>query len=158
MPPDASRSVHMAVVRLIEPILGPVPLHYGQGPDFEDPLSISLWAYVFNASWGILGAGVAVLMALGLLWPSLFGQAVANAYLSVVLGASFFCLAGSAAAIWGRYLYLPKAKRRSHRGDPEGFERNMHRALPTNRSLVFQAAVGLFTTIYAAATVSGGVL
>ena len=70
--------------------------------------------------------------------------------LCIVMGAGFFCLAGSAAASWRRYVYVPRGRRLANSGWPDRSEEALRRSLPPNSSVVFQAAVGILAVVITA--------
>jgi hypothetical protein len=61
------------------------------------------------------------------------------------MAGGFFCLAGSANALWHMTWHVSQARRRlqKHGADSKGFKSSMRRSLPGNTSLIFQTAVAV---------------
>jgi hypothetical protein len=148
---EPSHSIHVAVVRFVARFVG------GVGADVDDPIagdaeSSADWGYMIDLSWTLLGFGwILVLVVIGVPLQLLFGHGVGNIVLCIVMGAGFFCVAGSAAAIWRRYVYVPRARRLANSGWPDRSEEALRRSLPPNSSVVFQAAVGILAVVITAA-------
>jgi hypothetical protein len=146
----ATPTIHLAVVRLMRPIIGgdSVPWSIAR----VDPDLRRSALYIINAAWGVLAFGFVVAMVVvGIAVRSVAGDRAGNVVVSVMMGAGFFCLAGCAHVVRRWYWYLPKARRRLRAGDRPAYEDYMQRALPRNRSIIFQSVVGILTTVIALA-------
>lgn len=147
---ESSHSIHVAVVRFVSRFIGEA----GVDPDDRiegDVASSVYWGYMINMGWGLLAFGWFIaLVLIGVPLQIVFGARVGNVVVCIVVGASFFCLAGSAEAVWRRYVYVPRARRLANRGRPDASEDALRRSLPPNTSLVFQAAVGALAVVITA--------
>lgn len=151
--PGPSHSIHVAVVRLIEPLIGG-PRIGPEGPVPDDPESIAFWSYQVNVAWALLA--FACLMAMAAVAVSLqllVSDAAGNVALGAGMGAAFFCLAGCANTIWRMYLMLPQARRLAAGGAHEAAQAALRRSLPPNTSVVGQAAVGILAAVMTAVNV-----
>ena len=140
--------MHLAVVRLMRPVIGGDSVPWSIARDDPDMRRSAL--YIINAAWGVLGFGFGIAMlVVGDAVQFVAGDRAGNAVWSVMMGASFFCLAGCAHVVRRWYWYLPKARRRLRAGDRRAYEEYMQRSLPRNSSVVFQSVVGILTAIIA---------
>jgi hypothetical protein len=147
----ASPTVHLAVVRLMRPIIGGDSVPWSIARDDPDLRRSAL--YIINAAWGVLAfAFLVAMVVVGFAVRSVAGDRAGNAVWSVMMGAGFFCLAGCAHVVRRWYWYLPKARRRLRAGDRPAYADYMQRALPRNSSVVFQSVVGILTTVIALAS------
>jgi hypothetical protein len=109
---------------------------------------------IINAAWCLLAfvCGVAM-VALGIPLQILFGAGVGNVIICAGLGATFFCLAGCANALWRRYWFVPQAQRRARTGAVRrDYEASWRRTLPRNNSVVFQATIAILAVVIAASS------
>jgi len=136
-------------VRLISPIID----RDGIGPDPtpDDPDSLTFWAYMINTAWCVLAFGCVLAMgAVTIPLQQLVSDGAGNVGICAGSDAGFFCLAGSAEAVWRRYLYVPRARRLASSGWPDRSSEALRRSLPPNSSVVFQAAVGILAVVITA--------
>lgn len=150
--PEPSYSIHVAVVRLIDPFTGGVPLGPDE-PDPSDPESIRFWAYMINSSWALLGAACIVVMAVvGVAVGLLVGNGAVDYVVATGIAATVFCLAGCPNALYRQYAILPEACRLAQRGD-DASQAALRRSLPSNGSLVLQAGAGILAAVITAVNV-----
>jgi hypothetical protein len=144
----ASLTIHLAVVRLMRPIIGGDSVPWSIARDDPDLRRSALT--IINTAWCALAfAFLVAMLVTGIPVRALAGAHAGKVVVSVWVGAGFFCLAGCAHVVRRWYWYLPKARRRLRAGDRPGFEAYMQRSLPRNSSVVFQAAVGILATVIA---------
>jgi hypothetical protein len=147
----STSSIHLAVVRLMRPIIGGDSVPWSIARD--DPELRRSALYIINAAWGVLAFGFAVAMlVVGNAVQVLGGARAGNAVWSLMMGACFFCLAGCAHVLRRWYWFLPKARRRLRAGDRAAYEEAMRRALPRNSSVVLQSGVGILMAVIAFAS------
>ena len=144
----ATSSIHLAVVRLMRPIIGGqsiVSMIASDDPDLRrGALTIT------NTAWCVLAFAFFVAMVvIGIPVQALAGDRAGKVVVGVLAGASFFCLAGCAHVLRRWYWFLPKARRRLRAGDRAAYEEAMRRALPRNSSVVLQSFVGILTVLIA---------
>lgn len=151
--PDPSHSIHVRVVRLVDPIIGGVGAD-PDDPNLADPESVAYWGYMINACWGLLAFACILIMAVvGTAMKKLVSDGATAVVLTVCMGAGFFCLAGCANALWRRYVILPEARRLATCGAPAEAQAALRRSLPPNSSVFFQAAVGILAAVITAVNV-----
>jgi hypothetical protein len=117
--------------------------------DDTDPDDSRLYAGMVTVGWALLAFAILVAtLPIGYLVGS-FGDEADHIFISVSAALCFFCLAGSANALWHMAWYLPQARRRlqNHGVDSEAFKRSMRRSLPGNASLIFQTAVAILVLV-----------
>jgi hypothetical protein len=144
----ATPTVHLAVVRLMRPIVGgdSVPRSIAR----DDPELRRSALYIVNGAWCVLAFTFLVAMlAIEIPVRVLAGDRAARIVVAILAGASFFCLAGCASVLRRCYWYLPKACRRLRAGDRAGYQEYMRRSLPRNSSILFQSVVGIMTVLIA---------
>jgi len=149
--PGISHSIHVAVVRLVDPFIGGAEIgHEGSVPGDAD--SVVFWAYMINVAWVLLGFAcfVATATAVAVAVAVLVSDGAGDITFNVGAGAVFFCLAGCANTLYRRYVILPEARRRAQRGEHEASEGALHRSLPPNSSVFAQAAVGILAAVITA--------
>ena len=107
---------------------------------------------IINAAWCLLAFACGIAMvAIGIPVQILFGSAVGNIIICAGMGATFFCIAGCANALWRRYWFVPLARRRARAGAVRrAYEASWRRTVPRNNSVVFQAAVAILAVVIAA--------
>jgi hypothetical protein len=148
--PEPSHSIHVAVVRFVNRLIGEA------GADSDDPIvgdvqSSIYWGYMINMGWGLLAVGCVVAMGAATIpLQQLVSDGAGNVGICAGSGAGFFCLAGSAEAVWRRYVYVPRARRLANSGSPDRASEALRRSLPPNSSVVFQAAVGILAIVITA--------
>jgi hypothetical protein len=144
----AAPTIHLAVVRLMRPIVGGdsiVSMIASADPDLRKAALT-----IINTAWCVLAfAFLVAMLAVGIPARVLAGPRAGRVVVSIWLGAGFFCLAGCAHVLRRWYWFLPKARRRLRAGDRPAFEAYMQRSLPRNSSVVFQSAVGILATVIA---------
>jgi hypothetical protein len=149
----ATSSIHLAVVRLMRPIIGGqsiVSMIASDDPDLRrGALTIT------NTAWCVLAFAFFVAMVvIGIPVQALAGDRAGKVVVGVLAGASFFCLAGCAHVLRRWYWFLPKARRRLRAGDRAAYEAYMQRALPRNSSIVFQSVIGILAAVIALSSAS----
>lgn len=148
--PEPNHSIHVAVVRLVDPVIGGEELG-PDGPVPGDPESMAFWGYMINTSWGLLGFGCLLVMAaVGTAMKKLVSDGATTVALSVCLGALMFCLAGCANALWRTYVILPEARRMARQGAHQDSQATLRTALPPKSSLIAQAVVGILAAVITA--------
>lgn len=120
--------------------------------DASDPEQSAYVSSMVAGAWIV--PAVACTVAIGVIgFPvrSLFGKGASDVVADTSMVGAFFCLAGSANALWHRLWYVPQARRRLRAEGPGGkrFARSMRRSVPRNGSLVFQALVAIATVLIA---------
>ena len=158
-PGQPTATVHFKIANVLDKWLarGEEPLPAGvPQPGLEwnvsadDPEARGLYAITVNSAWALLAfaCGVAMLV-FGVPVRAVFGAEAGNVVLAACLAAVFFCLAGCANVLWRKYSFVPQAQRllRLYGAQDERYMASMRRTLPRNTSLIFQAAVGIFTFI-----------
>jgi hypothetical protein len=147
----ATPTLHLAVVRLMRPIIGGDSVPWSIARDDPDLRRSAL--YIINAAWGVFAfAFLVAMLVVGVPVQMLAGDRAGNVVFSILAGASYFCLAGCAHVLRRWYWYLPKARRQLRAGDRPAYEEAMLHALPRNSSVVSQAIVGILTAIIAFAS------
>jgi hypothetical protein len=142
----AKPTIHLAVVRVMRPIVGGHSI--GSFIAHDDPDARRSALYIINSAWCVLAFVLLVASAvMGVLVRMVAGDAAGSVVFSVLGGACAFCLAGCAHVLRRWYWYLPKARRRLRADDRAAYEEYMRRALPRNSSIVFQSLVGILTTV-----------
>jgi hypothetical protein len=110
---------------------------------------------IINTAWCVLAfVFLVAILVVGVPVQVLAGDHVGKVVLSILAGASFFCLAGCAHVLRRWYWFLPKARRRLRAGDRAAYEDYMQRSLPRNSSIVVQSLVGILTVLIALSSVS----
>ncbi len=158
---DPTGTIHFKIASVLDKWLarGEEPLAAGfPQPSLEwnvtadDPEARGLYAITVNSAWALLAfaCGIAMLV-FGVSVRAVFGAEAGNVVLDACLGAVFFCLAGCANVLWRKYSFVPQAQRllRLYGAQDERYLVSMRRTLPRNTSLIFQAAVGIFTFVVA---------
>lgn len=144
---SASPTIHLAVVRALPSSFGDVDSIVSIIAR-DDPESRRSALYIINAAWGMFAfAFLVAMVVVGIPVQVLAGDRVGGVVVSILAGASFFCLAGCAHVVRRWYWNLPKARRRLRGGDRPAYETYMQRSLPRNRSVVFQSVVGILTAV-----------
>lgn len=114
-----------------------------------DPDGLSDYAGVVNGAWTLLGfACGCAMVALSALAQLAIGNAALPGIVAPTIGAAFFCSAGTANALWC-HVHARRARRTAdkHGWDSDRYRELRLRALPSNRSIVFQLAVGAVVAI-----------
>lgn len=133
---EPSHSIHVAVVRLVDPIIGGVGGN-PDDPDLADPDSVAYWGYMINACWSLLAFACIVAMAVvAVSLQLLVSDGAAEVALCSFVFACFFCLAGWANGLWRRYVILPEARRQAQGGERTASQASLRRSLPPNSSVV----------------------
>jgi hypothetical protein len=144
----ATSTIHLAVVRLMRPIVGGQSIVSMIASDDPDLRRGALT--IINTAWCVLAfAFLVAMVAVGIPVQVLAGDRAGHIVITILLGAIFFCLAGCAHVLRRWYWFLPKARRRLRAGDRAAFEEYMQRSLPRNSSVVFQSVVGILTVLIA---------
>jgi len=148
--PEPSHSNHVAVARFVGRFIG------DDGPGPDDPIQANVvssidWGYMINMGWALVaGACILAMGVIGFPLQALFGDGVGHVVICAGVGATFFCLAGSAEAARRRYVDVPRARRLAHQGDVDASEEALRRSLPPNGSLLSQAAIGVLAIVITA--------
>jgi hypothetical protein len=144
----ATPTIHLAVVRLMRPIIGGDSVPWSIARD--DPELRRSALYIINGAWGMLAFVFLVAMVVvGIPAQALLGDRAGQVVISMLLGAIFFCVAGCAHVLRRWYWFLPKARRRLRAGNQAAYEKYMQRSLPRNSSILFQSVVGALTVLIA---------
>jgi hypothetical protein len=144
----ATSTIHVAVVRLMRPIVGGDSVPWSIARDDPDLRKSALT--IINTAWCALAfVFLVALLVVGIPVRVIAGDHAGKVVVSILLGAIFFCVAGCAHVVRRWYWYLPKARRRLRAGDRAGYEAYMRRSLPRDSSVVFQSAVGILATVIA---------
>lgn len=141
-----SLTIHLAVVRLMRPIVRGDSVPWSIGRDDADVRGSAL--YIINAAWAILAfAFLVAMLVVGVPVQEVAGDRVGRVVFAVLAGAGFFCLAGCAHVLRCWYWFLPKARGRLRAGDRPAYEQYMQRALPRNSSVAVQSVFGILTAL-----------
>jgi hypothetical protein len=144
----AAPTIHLAVVRLMRPIVGGdsiVSMIASADPDLRNGALT-----IINTAWAILAfVFLVAMLIIGIPVQVLAGARAGNVVVGILLGAIFFCGAGCAYVLRRWYWFLPKARRRLRAGDRAAYEEYMRRSLPRNSSILFQSVVGILAVIIA---------
>jgi len=91
--PGISHSIHVAVVRLVDPFIGGAEIGH-EGPVPGDADSAVFWAYMINVAWVLLGFAcfVATATAVAVAVAVLVSDGAGDITFNVGAGAVFFCL------------------------------------------------------------------
>lgn len=107
-----------------------------------------------NGAWTLLGfACSCAMVALSALAQLTIGNAALRWIVAPTIGAAFFCFAGTANAL-RCHVHARRARRAAdkHGWDSDRYRELRLRALPSNRSIVFQLAVGVAVAIFIVVT------
>jgi hypothetical protein len=144
----AMPTIHLAVVRLMRPVVGGQSILSMIASDDPDLRKGALT--IINTAWcAVAVAFLVALLVVGIPVRVLAGDHAGEVVVSILLGGIFVCIAGCAHVLRRWYWYLPKARRRLRAGDRPAFEAYMRRSLPRNSSIVFQSAIGILTVLIA---------
>jgi hypothetical protein len=147
-PMTGKPTIHLAVVRLMRPIVGGQSIVSMIASDDPDLRRGALT--IINTAWCVLAFAFLVAMAvIGIPVQVLAGDRTGKVVIGVLAGASFFCLAGCAHVLRRWYWFLPMARRRLRAGDRPAYEEATRRSLPRNSSVVLQSVVGILTVLIA---------
>jgi len=148
---DLQHTVHFVVARTLARLIGfsdtPSELKGGSALGSyivsQDPSQRRLYAHNVSVGWGALaGLFTVLLVVIGFSARALFGDEAGRLFVGLCLAATFFCLAGTANALWRMTWFFAQARRRQADGGP-AFAKSLRRIIPGNTSLLLQVAVGI---------------
>lgn len=118
-----------------------------------DPRALRDYAVVVNAAWTLLGfACFCAMVPLSFLAQLTVGNSALAWIIAPLTGIAFFCFGGTAYALWC-HVHALRARRAA---DKQGWDSDRYReltlrALPSNRSIGLQLAIGVAAAIITAA-------
>jgi hypothetical protein len=152
-PGDPRRTIHFVIGRAVARLRGLDTPGPGQGDSAlawdasrDRPESRYGYTLMVNSAWFIITVVLIIVTGVtSVAARALLGDATAKIVAEACFGATMFCCAGMANALWRMYYYVPKARRLVSRGETgtDEYARVMRATLPRNSSLIFQTAVAL---------------